>query len=87
MHYLILARDIAGDEPLRQQFEDAPPLPDLPCDLSAALLSWNQNMALQIAEVIDAQARLTKLNAEGQDLAERIAGAIGDGAKVSYRKE
>jgi hypothetical protein len=87
MHYLVLGCDVAGDCPLRPQFADAPALPDLPADLAAALISWNERMASQIARMTEEQAQLDLLNREVADLAERIASAVPDGAKLRFVAE
>lgn len=87
MHYLILACDVAGDEPLRPQFEDAPALPDLPAELRAALLSWNERMAEHIVRRVQLDSMIERLDREGAELAERVANSIPGGAKVQFQKE
>jgi hypothetical protein len=87
MHYLVLGCDVAGDEPLRAQFDDAPALPDLPSEISAALLSWNERMAEQIARRVELETLGERLNREGAELAKRVASSIPGGAKVRFLKE
>lgn len=87
MHYLVLACDAAGDEPLRPQFEDALAFPDLPPELHAALRSWNERMAEQIARRVELDSMTDRLNREGAELAELVATSIPGGAKVQFRKE
>jgi hypothetical protein len=87
MQYLILGCDMAGDEPLRPQFEDSPPVPELAPELEAALRSWNQRMAHQIVKVSDANAEMAALNAEGQALAERVVSELSGTVKIKYINE
>ena len=84
MHYLVLGCDVAGDAPLRPQFEDASALPVLQDDLAKALLAWNEKMVAQIALRLNVQAEIDRLNREGVDLAERVAGSVSGGAKVRF---
>lgn len=87
MYYLILKCDVACDEPLRLEFEDAPALPDLPPELRAALLFWNERMAEQIARRVEAENESERLNREGAELAERVANSVPGGAKVRFSEE
>lgn len=87
MHYLVLGCDVAGDETLRPQFENAPALPGLPAELHSALLSWNERMAEQIGRRLELETMVERLNREGAELAERVANAIPGGAKVRFLKE
>jgi len=87
MHYLVLGCDVAGDTPLRPQFEDAPALPVLQADLTEALLAWNEEMAAQIALRPEVQAEIDRLNREGVELAERVSSSVSGGAKVHFLRE
>lgn len=87
MHYLILACDVADDKPLRPQFDNAPALPDLPAELRASLLSWNEQMADHIVRRVELDTMIERLNREGEELAKRIAHSIPGGAKVQFLGE
>lgn len=89
MKYLVLECDIGGGQPLREENELlAAGMPvDLPADLVAEMLAWNDQMADAIVAKTEADHALARLNSDGESLATRIAVAVSDGAKVRYLSE
>ncbi|RYE93221.1 MAG: hypothetical protein EOO77_45775 [Oxalobacteraceae bacterium] len=89
MMLLVLSCDLAGDRPLGAENElRGPEMPvSLPSELLADLLSWNVRMGEAVLAATGTSSAITRLNAEGENLASRIAFVVPGGAKVRYLKE
>ncbi|QCB43451.1 hypothetical protein E5673_15465 [Sphingomonas sp. PAMC26645] len=89
MMYLVLSCDLAGDRPLGAENElRGPEMPvSLPPELRADLLSWNERMGEVVLADTETSSAIARLNAEGENLASRVASVVPGGAKVRYRKE
>jgi hypothetical protein len=89
MIYLVLSCDLAGDRPLGAENElRGPEMPvSLPPELLADLLSWNERMGEAVLADIETSSAIDRLNAEGENLASRVASVVPGGAKVRYLKE
>jgi hypothetical protein len=89
MMYLVLSCDLAGDRPLGAENElRGPEMPvSLPPELLADLLSWNERMGEAVLADIETSSAIDRLNAEGENLASRVASVVPGGAKVRYLKE
>lgn len=89
MMCLVLSCDLAGDRPLGVENElRGPEMPvRLPPELLADLLSWNERMSRAVLAATETSSATARLNAEGENLASRIASVVPGGAKVRYLKE
>jgi hypothetical protein len=89
MKYLVLGCDPVGNRPLWEENElpgAAMPVP-LPTELVAEILAWNEQMAGAVWAATKAASDLTRLNAEGESLAKRVAASVPEGAKIRYLSE
>jgi hypothetical protein len=89
MKYLVLGCDPVGDRPLWEENElhgSAMPV-SLPSELVADMLAWNERMAGAVHAATEAASALTRLNAEGENLAKQVADTVMGGAKVRYLAE
>jgi len=86
---LVLSCDLAGNRPLGVENElRGPELPViLPPKILADLLSWNERMGEAVLADTETSSAIARLNAEGENLASRIASVVPGGAKVRYLKE
>jgi hypothetical protein len=89
MMYLVLSCDLSGDRPLGAENElRGPEMPvSLPPELLADLLSWNERMGEAVLADTETSSAIARLNAEGENLASRVASVVPGGAKVRYLKE
>ena len=89
MMYLVLSCDLAGDRPLGAENElRGPEMPvSLLPELLADLLSWNERMGEAVLADTETSSAIARLNAEGENLASRVASVVPNGAKVRYLKE
>jgi hypothetical protein len=89
MMYLVLSCDLAGDRPLGAENElRGPEMPvSLLPELLADLLSWNERMGEAVLADTETSSAIARLNAEGENLASRVASVVPGAAKVRYLKE
>ncbi len=89
MMYLVLSCDPAGDRPLGAENElRGPDMPvSLPPELLSDLLLWNERMGEAVLADTETSGAIALLNAEGENLASRVASVVPGGAKVRYLKE
>lgn len=87
--YLVLSCDLASDRPLGAENElRGPEMPvSLPPELLSDLLSWNERMGEAVLADTETSSAIARLNAEGENLASRVASVMPGGAKVRYLKE
>lgn len=89
MKYLVLGCDPVGDRPLWEENElpeAALPMPLAP-ELKAELLTWNEQMATALVAASEAASALSRLNSEGEKLAQRIAASAQGDTKIRYVRE
>jgi hypothetical protein len=89
MKYLILGCDPVGDCPLWEENElHGSTMPvSLPPELVEDILAWNEQMSVAVHAAAEATAALTRLNTDGESLADQVAAAVTGGAKVRYLRE
>jgi hypothetical protein len=59
----------------------------LPPEILADLLSWNERIGEAVLADAETSSAIARLNAEGENLASRIASVVPGGAKIRYLKE